>query len=152
MDAVQFLLREHEIAKAKFAEIEQTPPPLRAELWRKLQPELKVHEMVEDTYLYGPLSQDPKAKGTKLETFEEHQAEDVAKVEKMMREADALDPAGNAWLAKILDIRNALADHIKVEETEILPQIPKVWPQDRLDAAGAQMEAAKLKQSGKATS
>ena len=149
MDAVQFLLREHEIAKAKFAEIEQTPPPLRAELWLKLQTELKVHEMVEDTYLYGPLSQDPKAKGTKLATFQEHQDKDVAEVEKMMREAGALDPATDAWLAKVLQIRDALADHIKEEETEILPEVPNVWPQDRLDAAGAQMEAAKLKQSGK---
>ena len=149
MDAVQFLLREHQIAKAKFAEIEQTPPPLRAELWRKLEPELKVHELIEDTYLYGPLSKDPKAAGTKLAEFEEQQDDDVAEVEVMMREADSLDPATADWLAKILEIRDALADHIEVEETEILPQIPEVWPQDKLDAAGAQMEAAKLRQSGK---
>ncbi len=149
MDAVQFLLHEHEVAKAKFAEIEQTPPPLRAELWRKLQPELKVHEMVEDTYLYGPLAQDPKAAGTKLATFEDHQDQDVAKVEDMMIEANALDPATDAWLAKVLQIRDSLAEHIQLEETEILPLIPTVWPQDRLDAAGGQMEAAKLKQTGK---
>src|SRR5688572_14092514 len=119
MDAVQFLLREHEIAKAKFAEIEQTPPPLRAELWQRLQPELKVHEHVEDTYLYGPLAQDPKAAGTKLATFQEHQDQDVAEVEALMREADALDPSGEAWFAKVLAIRDALAAHIATEETEI---------------------------------
>ena len=149
MDAVQFLLREHEIAKAKFAEIEETPPPLRAELWRLLQPELKVHELIEDTYLYGPLSEDPKAAGTVLAEFEERQDEDVATVEEMMVEANALDPATDEWLAKIMEIRDALAEHIAVEEGEILPEIPKVWSQDRLDAAGAQMEAAKLKQTGK---
>lgn len=149
MDAVQFLLREHEIAKAKFTEIQETPPPLRAELWRRLQPELKVHELVEDTYLYGPLSEDPKAAGTKLAAFEERQDEDVATVEDMMVEANALDPATDEWLAKIAEIRDALAAHIAVEESEILPEIPKVWSQDKLDAAGAQMEAAKLKQTGK---
>ena len=149
MDAVQFLLREHEIAKAKFAEIQETPPPLRAELWRLLQPELKVHELIEDTYLYGPLSEDPKAAGTVLAEFEERQDEDVATVEEMMVEANALDPATDEWLAKILEIRDALAEHIAVEENEILPEIPKVWSQDKLDAAGAQMEAAKLKQTGK---
>lgn len=149
LDAVEFLLREHELAKATFAEIAQTPPPLRAELWRTLQPVLKVHELIEDTYLYGPLAQDPKAAGTRLATFEEHQDQDVAEVEQLMREANLLDPAGDAWLAKILEIQDALAAHITEEETEILPQIPKVWPQERLDAAGAQMQAAKLKQTGK---
>jgi hypothetical protein len=149
MDAVQFLLREHEIAKAKFAEIEETPPPLRAELWRRLQPELKVHELIEDTYLYGPLSEDPKAAGTKLAEFEERQDEDVATVEEMMVEANALDPATDEWLAKILEIRDALAAHIAVEEGEILPAIPKVWSQDKLNAAGAQMESAKLRQTRK---
>ena len=151
-DAVQFLLHEHEVAKAKFAEIEQTPAPLRAELWRALQPELKVHELVEDTYLYGPLSQDPGAAGTPLASFEEQQAADVAQVEQLMREADALDPASDAWLAKVLAIRDALAQHIAVEESEILPRIPTIWPQDRLDAAGAQMQEAKLRQTGKVAS
>lgn len=146
---MEFLLHEHEVAKAKFAEIEQTPAPLRAELWRTLQPELKVHEVVEDTYLYGPLSQDPKAAGTPLAGFEDRQAADVATVEGLMREADALDPAGEAWLAKVLAIRDALAQHIAVEEGEILPQIPKIWPPDRLKAAGAQMHEAKLRQTGK---
>ena len=148
-DAVQFLLHEHEVAKEKFAEIEQTPAPLRAELWRELQPELKVHEAVEDTYLYGPLAEDPKAAGTPLAGFEDQQDEDVAGVEQMMREADALDPASDAWLAKILAIRDALAQHIAVEETEILPQIPTIWSKERLQAAGAQMREAKLRQTGK---
>jgi hypothetical protein len=152
VDAVAFLLREHEIAKAKFLEIEQTPAPLRAELWRALQPELKVHELVEDTYLYGPLSQDPKAAGTPLAGFENKQDQDVSRVERMMREADGLDPATDAWLAKIVAIRDALAQHIAVEETEILPQIPAIWPQARLAAAGAQMKEAKLRQTGKVAS
>jgi hemerythrin-like domain-containing protein len=151
-DAVEFLLHEHQVAKAKFAEIEQTPAPLRAELWRKLQPELKVHEVVEDTYLYGPLAQDPKAAGTPLAGFEERQDEDVATVEQMMAEADALDPADDAWLAKIMAIREALAKHIAVEESEILPLIPRVWSAEQLLAAGAQMEAAKLRQTGKVAS
>jgi hypothetical protein len=151
-DAVEFLLHEHEVAKAKFAEIEQTPAPLRAELWRALQPELKVHEVVEDSYLYGPLSRDPRAAGTPLATFEERQDADVQSVEQLMSEADALDPAGDAWLAKILTIRDALAQHIAVEESEILPQVSGVWSAEELQAAGAQMEAAKLRQTGKVAS
>jgi hypothetical protein len=148
-DAVEFLLHEHEVAKARFAEIEQTPAPLRAELWRTFQPELKVHEVVEDSYLYGPLSRDPRAAGTPLATFEERQDADVAAVERLMGEADALDPASDAWLAKIMAIRDALARHIAAEESEILPQIPGLWSAEEVQAAGAQMHAAKLRQTGK---
>jgi hypothetical protein len=148
-DAVQFLLHEHEVVRAKFAEIAQTPAPMRAEQWRALQPELKVHELVEDAYLYRPLSEDPGAAGTPLAGFLERQDADVAAVEDLMREAGELDSATQAWLDKILAIRDALAAHIAVEETEILPRVPDVWPRARLEAAGAQMEAAKLRQTGK---
>ena len=148
-DAVEFLLHEHEVAKAKFAEIEQTPPPLRAELWRALQPELKVHELVEDTYLYGPLV--PAIPGRPARPWPRSRSSRPGRrgVEQLMGEADALDPASDAWLAKILAIRDALAQHIAVEETEILPQIPRSGARGAADAAGAQMQEAKLRQTGK---
>jgi hypothetical protein len=73
----------------------------------------------------------------------------VAQVEQLLREADALDPAGEARLAKVMASRDALAQHIAVEESEILPQIPGVWSAEQLQAAGAQMDAAKRRQTGK---
>jgi hemerythrin-like domain-containing protein len=144
MDAVKFLLEEHKKTKARFAEIEAAGPQQRGALWHALQPELKLHEELEDTYLYGPLSKDPAAKGTALADFEEHQDEDVAELEQEIHKLNQLEPASEAWLTQLRTIKDALMDHVEEEETEILPKVPDVWSQDKLDMSGRQMEAAKL--------
>ncbi len=143
MNAIDFLKQEHQNAKEKFEQIEQAAPDQRGALWHELQPELKVHEHVEDEFLYGPLSKDPKAKGTPLANFQQHQDEDVAKLEKAISKLDATKPSDGAWLSQLKSIHASLADHIKQEETEILPLIPKVWSASQLEKAGTAMQEEK---------
>jgi hemerythrin-like domain-containing protein len=143
MDAIQFLLTEHQAVRQRFAEIERAGPQARGELWHNLQPELKIHEEIEDTYLYGPLSRDPAAQGTPLATFEQRQDQDVQQLEQKRRELNRHDPADDAWLARLREIRDALMEHVRVEEEEILPQVGQVWGRDRLNLAGRQMADAK---------
>jgi len=143
MDAVQFLLEEHKKTKARFAAIEAAAPQERGALWHTLQPELKIHEQLEDTYLYGPLSKDPAAKGTPLADFEKHQDEDVEALEQEIHTLLQLDSTTDAWLSQLRTIRDALMDHVEEEETEILPKVPDVWSSDKLAMSGKQMEAAK---------
>ncbi|HEX2033654.1 MAG TPA: hemerythrin domain-containing protein [Chloroflexota bacterium] len=143
MDAIQFLLEEHQKVKARFAEIEQAPSQQRGELWRRLEPELKIHEAIEDTYLYGPLSKDPAARGGRLATFEQEQDEDVRQLEPKLMQLSRLDPADDAWLTQLREIRDTLAEHIREEETEILPGVSQVWDREKLQMAGRQMAEAK---------
>jgi hypothetical protein len=44
MNAIQLLKNEHEKAKRAFGEIQAASAGQRAQLWAKLEPELKVHE------------------------------------------------------------------------------------------------------------
>ena len=143
MDAVQFLLEEHKKVKQRFAAIEQAAPAQRLELWRALEPELKIHEEIEDTYLFAPISREPAAKGTKAGGFEEHQDKDVAALEKLILGLHQMNTFGDEWLAQLRKIRDALMDHVKEEEQEILPEISKLWDSNKLTMAGKQMEAAK---------
>lgn len=143
MNAIDFLKQEHQNAKEKFDEIEHGSPERRRELWAELKPELKIHEHIEDEFLYGPLSEEPKAKGTPLADFQQHQDEDVAKLEAEIAALEQLQPDSDAWLGKLKAIHAALADHIKVEETDILPAIPKVWDQAKIDNAGQRMAEEK---------
>jgi iron-sulfur cluster repair protein YtfE (RIC family) len=143
MNAIEFLKQEHQNAKEKFAEIEQASPGRRGELWDELKPELEVHEHVEDEFLYGPLSKDPKAKGTPLADFQKHQDEDVATLKQAFAELERQDPSSGAWLTQLKEIRDSLADHIKEEEGTILPRIPDVWPAAKLEDAGAGMQDEK---------
>jgi hemerythrin-like domain-containing protein len=143
MDAVQFLLEEHQKVREKFAAIQRADSRQRGEMWRQLQPELKIHEEIEDTYLYGPLSKDPAATGTKLAGFEEHQDEDVRQLEQKIHNMQRHDPTDSAWLDGLKDVHDALMDHVREEEQEILPAISQVWDREKLMMAGQQMAQAK---------
>ncbi len=147
MNAVEFLKEEHRKAKAKFQEIESAPSERRMALWTPLQAELSVHEHVEDEFLYGPLSKEPKAKGTPLADFQERQDKDVALLEAKMAELNALDPKSDKWLTLLGEIRTALEGHIRVEENEILPLVPNVWDAAKLDQAGRGMEEEKTRKT-----
>ena len=62
MNALLILKQTHEDLKGQFEELLHTYNPLQAqELWRKLQPVLKRHEQIEETYVYAPLRQDSGA-------------------------------------------------------------------------------------------
>ena len=143
MNAIDFLKQEHLNAGEKFDEIEQAAPDQRGQLWSELKPELKIHEHIEDEFVYGPLSKDPKAKGTPLADFQEHQDKDVAELEAAIAELEQKDPADAAWLTQLKKIHASLKDHIKEEEGTIFPAIPGIWPAAKLEEAGASMAAEK---------
>ena len=143
MDAVQFLLEEHQTVKRRFAQIEHAGSAERLALWRKLEPELKIHEEIEDTYLFAPISKEPAAHGTKAGGFEDHQDKDVAELDQKIHKLHELDATDAEWLAQLRDIKDALMDHVREEEEEILPQIQQIWDRNKLEMAGNQMVAAK---------
>lgn len=143
MNAIDFLKQEHQNAKEKFQEIEQADARKRGDLWKELKPELQVHEHIEDEFLYGPLSEEPKAKGTPLADFQKRQDEDVAKLEQEISTLERLDAKGLDWLAQLRKIKSALEGHIMEEESQILPAIPKIWDKAKLDQAGRGMEEEK---------
>jgi len=143
MNAVDFIKQEHQNAKELFQEIEQASPEERGELWEDLKPELQVHEHVENEFLYGPLSNEAKAKGTPLADFQDRQDKDVGELERAMGELERQDAASDTWLTQLKKIRDALAKHIAVEERDILPMIPNVWSASKLEEAGKRMEEGK---------
>lgn len=73
-NAIDILVAMHRDAKQQFAQILGTMPEAgdgqrAGDLWQKLQPALKVHEQMEETYLYQPLRQQQGA-GTELGAWE----------------------------------------------------------------------------------
>jgi len=143
MNAVDFLLQEHRKTEEKFREIEQADPQQRMSLWRRLRPELKIHEQMEDDHVYGPLSRDPRFEGTELGEFQEHQDEDVAELEQLISELNGIASGGTEWLAKFREIRDGLMGHVQEEETRILPQVRDAWDESKLEEAGRMMEEMK---------
>jgi hemerythrin-like domain-containing protein len=143
MNAVQFLLEEHQKVKARFADIDSADPQQRGQMWQQLQPELKIHEEIEDTYLYGPVSKDPAAQGTKAAGFLEHQDKDVRDLEQIMQRLSQQEPTSASWLNTLHEVRDTLMQHVQEEEGEIFPEIQQIWDRDKLDMSGRQMQEAK---------
>lgn len=141
MDAIQFLKQEHEKAKRAFGEILQASAEQRGQLWKKLQPELKVHEQVEEAGLYGPIAREIGPANPELNDWEQHHQAEVSEFESLIQEINGLDPTGDEWVEKIEDAQEALEHHIDEEEGTIWPQIQQVWDRSKLEQAGKKMEA-----------
>jgi hemerythrin superfamily protein len=142
MDAMQLLKQEHEHAKQVFAQIRAASDEQRGRLWTRLKPELKVHEQMEETVLYGPIAREVRT-DEQLKDWEEHHRQEVAEVESLIGELGALDPAGEPWMEKIGELQDTLGHHIKEEEGDVWPRIQQMWDRSRLEEAGQHMEAMK---------
>ena len=150
MNAIQLLKSEHDKAKRAFGEIQAASANQRAELWTKLEPELKLHEQMEEVTLYGPVAQAVGATDQALKEWQEHHHEEVTKAEALIREIDGLDPTGDEWMEKVEELRETLEHHIEEEESNIWPRIQQAWDQSRLEHAGQQMETLKRQRTSRA--
>jgi iron-sulfur cluster repair protein YtfE (RIC family) len=150
MNAIQLLKSEHEKAKQAFQEIQAASASQRASLWAKLEPELKVHEEMEEVALYGLVAQEPGSTDQTLKEWHEHHHEEVAEAEALIQEIDGLDSTGGDWVEKVEELQEALEHHIEEEEGDIWPRIQEAWDQSKLEYAGQQMETLKRQKMSRA--
>ena len=150
MNAIQLLKNEHEKAKRAFGEIQAASADQRAQLWAKLEPELKVHEEMEETALYGPVAQEVGSRDQKLKEWQEQHHTEVLEAEALIQEIRGLDPTTDEWIEKVEELQEALEHHIEEEEGDIWPRIERAWDQSKLEHAGRQMETLKQQKVSRA--
>jgi hemerythrin-like domain-containing protein len=143
MNAIQLLKSEHETAKRTFGQIREASPAQRGQLWAKLEPELKLHEQIEEAALYGPVAQDVGSRDQTLKEWQEHHHEEVTEAEALIKEIGGLIPAVDEWIEKVEELQETLEHHIEEEEGDIWPRIQQAWDQSKLEHAGQQMETLK---------
>lgn len=143
MDALELLREMHVAAKAAFGEIQGAEPAAREALWRKLQPQLEVHEQIEERFVYDPVAAEAGAADPVLARWEDEHEVQVAEADEVIAAIDRGDPASDAWLATVAQLAQTLEVHIAHEENDIWPRIREAWSHDRLDQAGRQVKAAK---------
>jgi len=150
MNAIQLLKNEHEKAKRAFTEIQAASADQRAGLWAKLEPELKLHEQMEETALYGPVAQEVGARDRSLKEWQEHHHEEVGEAEALIEEIDGIDPTGEEWVERVTELQETLEHHVEEEEGNIWPRIQQVWDQSKLEHAGQRMETLKKQRTSRA--
>jgi hemerythrin-like domain-containing protein len=143
MNAIQVLKGEHEKAKQGFSDIQAASPDQRAQLWAKLEPELKVHEEIEDAALYRPVARDAGSQDETLKEWQAHHLEEVSEAEALIQEIRGLDPVGDDWIEKVEELQETLEHHIEEEEGDIWPRIEQSWDRAKLERAGEEIEALK---------
>jgi len=141
MNAIEFLESQHKEAKAAFQKIEAASESQRGALWKHLSPELKLHEQIEEKYLYSPVSKD--ASDPALVSWPDRHAAEVHEAERLISAIDSGSPGDRNWLQDVKHLHTALEAHIKEEEGAIWPKIEQVWSTSRLEDAGKKMAAMK---------
>jgi hypothetical protein len=149
MDAIGFLKQQHEEAKAMFERLKEASAQQRGALWQQLEPELKLHEQMEEAHLYGPVAEDATTDAT-LREWKTHHHDEVTEAEGLMREINDLDSSGSEWMEAVGELKETLEHHIEEEEAKIWPKIREVWDRSKLEEAGLQLEAMKKRESRRA--
>jgi len=143
MDALEELRQMHVEAKAAFARIESAGANEREGLRQQLQPELELHERIEETFVYDPVAAEAGPSDPVLADWETEHEQQVQEADAVMAQIGELDSGTDAWLVQVTALKNTLAQHIAHEENDIWPRIRTAWGQQKLDQAGQAVAASK---------
>ena len=141
MNAIEVLKQMHVEAKSAFEKIEQAGPDQRGTLWSKLGPELKMHEQVEERFVYDPVSRDVGSRDPMLADWHQRHHQEVGEAERMIGEIGRLEPREDRWLPMVTQLRTTLEHHIQTEEGQIWPKIQQRCGADKLELAGEQIQS-----------
>ena len=143
MDALESLREMHVAAKAAFADIEAAEPANREELWAELQPQLELHERIEEQFVYDPIAREAGGSDPVLAAWETEHEDQVHEADAVMERIGSLDPGLPAWLKAVTSLATTLDGHIEHEETDIWPRIRTAWGDEKLAEAGRHIDAAR---------
>ena len=143
MDALQLLKADHDAVRDLFAQFskakENDDTGQMGDLQRRIFRELEVHTSIEEEVFYPEAKQvGEEAEELVAEGVEEHH---VVKV--LMEEIEQLQPDDEAFAAKMTVLIENVEHHAQEEESELFPQLRRVFGDQRLEAMGGKLQAAK---------
>ena len=150
MNAIRLLTQDHELAKQMFSNIQAASAEQRQQLWAQLEPELKVHEQIEETALYGPVAQEVGSRDATLKEWHEQHQQEVSELEDLLQDIAAFDPMTDQWMERVTELQETLEEHIEEEEGDIWPRIQQAWDESKLERAGQEMETLKRQKPSRA--
>lgn len=149
MDAIQYLERQHDVARSRLAGLVEALPRRRRTLWTALRVDLAWHEQIEARWLYEPIARERISDPALSEWITDRHQDEAHEIETLMREMDDLDPEDESWLVTARQVRAALEHHMRQEEQDIFPRIPRIWDRSRLEEAGREMSESRAEWAGR---
>lgn len=96
----------------------------RIALFKELRVELGAHEAAEERFLYVPILMDDMGLNSSRHALHEHH-----QIDELIEEAQALDPAGDAWLEKLKELSKRVLHHLREEERKFFQVSGKILSQ-----------------------
>jgi iron-sulfur cluster repair protein YtfE (RIC family) len=143
MDALDQLEQMHVSARADFAKIASAGTTDRAGLWAKLHSELKLHEQIEERFVYDPVVKDVGAGDARIDRYHQQHETEASEADEAMTRLGTLDPAQGEWLTELRSLQSMLERHMEEEEGQFWPLIRETWSEQKLQDAGRAIGAAK---------
>jgi hemerythrin superfamily protein len=142
MDALELLTADHNRVRGlftRFQAAEGSDDAEAAKLAATIFEELEVHTKIEEEIFYPAVSAcNEEIHDLVTEGIEEHHV-----VDSLMAEAKALDPADEAWAAKVKVLIENVEHHAEEEEQEMFPLVRKALDDNDRSDLGQKLEARK---------
>jgi hemerythrin-like domain-containing protein len=143
MNAIQLLLADHKKMKKLVKQVYQTTEKdavKRKKLFNIIKREAKLHEKMEEKFLYPYLKDHAKSRPN---AFEHH--EEVVLMEHMIAKLSKTATNSEEWTAKFKVFKELNDHHIKEEEKSKFKQANKLLSKELLEEIGDKMKAFKKK-------
>lgn len=131
MDAIAFLIAEHQRFRAAIHALEKHEERQPGPAFAVFATDLVVHAALEEEMLYPVLERIPELREGAKHAYHEHHLIDV-----QLDELAKLEPTSPAWHDTLHVLRESLVHHLDEEEEDVFPVVAK------------KMEAAELERLG----
>jgi hemerythrin superfamily protein len=134
-DVIRILLEQHAQVRDLFARIQQAPAAERRQPFDDLRALLAVHETAEELVLRPKADGDAWKQVANARNREEHEANRV------LAALEDLDPASEAFLAKLTSFESSVDQHAEAEENEEFPRVLETIDADERQKLGQRLRA-----------
>jgi len=139
-DVIDLLEHDHREVEEMFAEFDKaTDPKERRRIADKIIIELVRHSEAEEQAVY-PAMKKALPDGDQLV---EHEIAEHSEAEEVMKKLDGMDPEDAQFPVLMAQLKTAIAEHIKEEETDAFPRFRESVDQDELDKLGTVVQGLK---------
>jgi Hemerythrin HHE cation binding domain len=137
-DIVRLILSDHEVFRARFAELADLrhDPRAAAALWGELAAHLETHASAEEEHFYPALLQ--KVADSEDETKDA--VHDHDEIRQGIRRAADAEVGSDEWWAGIQDAREANDEHLAEEERDDLPDFLRAASVEERQSLGARFQ------------
>ena len=132
-DVIRILLEQHAQVRELFSRVKESPAGERQQPFDELRALLAVHETAEELVLR------PKADGEAWQAVARDRNAEESEANQVLAELEDLDPASEAFLAKLEAFETAVDQHAEAEEREEFPRVLQALDADERARLGKRL-------------